>query len=80
MLALELERPLPPSSREERNTRVPEGYSLYLRTVRESSGNERPIYFFSKIVPASGEAATIPPGYEVVLNRKTGPTLRKRRF
>jgi hypothetical protein len=55
---------------------IPDGYSLYVREVPQSGGRSRPIYFFSKTTPMSGQPATVPEGYRVV-QRATGPRLER---
>jgi predicted flap endonuclease-1-like 5' DNA nuclease len=53
------------------------GYTLYRRDV-ETKGGSRPLYFFSKGQPRSGEAAALPEGHEVGVNDRTGlPFLRR---
>jgi predicted flap endonuclease-1-like 5' DNA nuclease len=53
------------------------GYTLYRREVETKAGS-RPLYFFSKGQPKSGEAAALPEGHEVGVNDRTGlPFLRR---
>lgn len=55
------------------------GYQLYERSVPESGGRARTVYFFARIPPASGRPARVPEGYEVV-RRSDGPVLRRKRW
>jgi predicted flap endonuclease-1-like 5' DNA nuclease len=53
------------------------GYTLYRREVEGKAG-ARPLYFFSKGEPKSGEPAQLPEGHEVGINKRTGlPFLRR---
>jgi predicted flap endonuclease-1-like 5' DNA nuclease len=53
------------------------GYTLYRRDVATKSGS-RPLYFFSKGQPRTGEASALPQGHEVGVNERTGvPFLRR---
>lgn len=52
------------------------GYTLYKRIVGEGD-HARPLYFFSKASPASGEPATLPPGHEVAQRKGGMPYLKK---
>ncbi len=54
-------------------------YTLYSRAVElKGGGGSRPIYFFAKGTPKSGAPSSLPKGYEVGVNERTGlPYLRK---
>jgi predicted flap endonuclease-1-like 5' DNA nuclease len=54
-----------------------DGYTLYRRAIETKAGS-RPLYFFSKGQPTSGEAVALPEGHEVGVNGRTGlPFLRR---
>lgn len=54
-----------------------DGYTLYRRDVETKAGS-RPLYFFSKGQPRTGEASPLPQGHEVGVNERTGlPFLRR---
>lgn len=53
------------------------GYTLFARTTPSKTGS-RTLYFFSKGTPKSGEPASLPQGYAVGSNGRTGlPFLRR---
>ena len=55
-------------------------YTLYKKEISTSKGKKRVIHFFSKKIPAEGEAIDIPEGYEVKENKRTGlPYLSKKK-
>ncbi|HEC94484.1 MAG TPA: hypothetical protein ENI45_00785 [Thermoplasmatales archaeon] len=57
---------------------VYQGYTLYKRMVKLLSGKWQVIYFFSKRLPKSGEPTSLPPGYKVGVNKRSGmPFLMK---
>ena len=47
-------------------------YSLYRKEIVLQSDNKRIIHFFSKEKPDEGEQVSLPDGYEVKINKKTG--------
>jgi len=54
------------------------GWNLYTRKVKLNGGREQTIYFFSRNEPKSGKPADMPPGYKVVITKRTGlPVLKK---
>ncbi|HET6399357.1 MAG TPA: hypothetical protein VFH47_07365 [Candidatus Thermoplasmatota archaeon] len=54
-------------------------YTLHAREVALKGGAKQVIYFFSRRTPKSGVPVELPPGYDVVVNKRTGlPYLRKR--
>ncbi len=56
-----------------------EEYTLYKKEIETSDGKKRTIHFFSKTPPEAAEAVSLPDGFEVKLNDKTGlPFLKKK--
>jgi APA family basic amino acid/polyamine antiporter len=54
------------------------GYTLYRRDIESKGGSTRPLYFFAKAQPKSGNPSALPAGYSVGTNDRTGlPFLRK---
>ncbi len=55
-------------------------YSLYKKRIRIGDKDMRTVHFFSKDVPEESEPATLPNGYSVQVNEKTGvPYIKKNR-
>jgi len=55
-------------------------YTLYRREVIRVGGKRTTIHFFSKEEPTLGKPATLPPGYRIAINKKTGiPYLKRKR-
>jgi hypothetical protein len=53
-------------------------YTLYKKDIQISEDKKRTVHFFSKEIPEDGDPATLPKGYEVKVNRKTGiPFIKK---
>ncbi|MFH1100933.1 MAG: hypothetical protein V1726_02710 [Methanobacteriota archaeon] len=56
-----------------------EDYRLYKKEIATLDGKLRTIHFFSKTTPHDGTPASLPEGFEVDVNKKTGlPYLRKK--
>jgi hypothetical protein len=56
-----------------------EGHTLYKKEIETSDGKKRTIHFFSKTPPEEAEPVSLPDGFEVKLNDKTGlPFLKKK--
>lgn len=53
-------------------------YTLYSRNVTLKNGGTRPIYFFAKSKPVSGNAIAKPTGFHVGVNERTGLPFLKR--
>jgi NAD-dependent DNA ligase len=55
-------------------------FVLYKKEVTLSPGTTRTIHFFSKEQPEEGTPTTLPDGYEIEVNKRTGvPYIRKKR-
>jgi hypothetical protein len=55
-------------------------YTLYGKEITNKNGKKRTVRFFSKGEPVDAEPITLPKGYEVKENKKTGvPYLRKKK-
>jgi len=55
-------------------------YTLYCKQMNTKKGKTRVIHFFSKEKPEEGEPVSLPEGYKVALNKKTGlPYLKKKK-
>jgi hypothetical protein len=55
------------------------GYNLYKKVIKINDEDNRIIHFFAKEPPETGEPTTLPKGYEVKINRRTGvPYIRKK--
>jgi hypothetical protein len=53
-------------------------YTLYTELVHLKNGRNQVIYFFSKHLPKSGTATTLPQGYHVEVSKRSGlPYLKK---
>lgn len=56
------------------------GYTLYRKEIILNDGSKRIIHFFSKEEPDEGEPSSLPEGYEIKMDKKTGiPFIRKKR-
>ena len=76
--------PLPEWSPSEENTNEPfkvGDYILYTKIVTLRGDRQQRIYFFSKKKRKDAAAIKKPPGYKVVINKRTGlPLLKKKTF
>lgn len=55
-------------------------YTLYCKQMNTKKGKTRVIHFFSKEKPDEGEPVSLPEGYKVAVNKKTGlPYLKKKK-
>ena len=55
------------------------GYVLYTKEIKWGGGKTRNIYYFAKGTPKSGAPCDLPEGYDVVVNKKTGLPVLKRK-
>jgi len=54
-------------------------YNLYKKEIQISNEKSRIVHFFSKTKPDDSESATLPDGYTVKINKKTGvPYIKKK--
>jgi hypothetical protein len=61
-----------------RNVCIYRGYTLYKRVIRKAGGKKTAIHFFSKEKPKVGDPISLPRGYRITVNKKTGvPYLKK---
>jgi len=54
-------------------------FTLYKREIVRVGGKKTTIHFFSKEKPAFGETASLPEGYRIAINRKTGSAYLKKK-
>lgn|GEM_PF-1602024 len=55
------------------------GYTLYSKERKNQDGTRSIIHFFTKTPPEKGHAISLPEGYRIALNKKTGvPYLKKK--
>ncbi len=53
-------------------------YTLYKRDTRKPDGKRSTIHFFTKSKSDKGHPSTLPEGYRIALNKKTGVPYRKK--
>ena len=57
-----------------------ESYTLYKQTTSKERGKKTTIHFFSKEKPADSVPTSLPDGYQIAVNKKTGvPYLKKKK-
>ncbi len=55
-------------------------YTLYKRDIRKPDGQRSTIHFFTKSKSSKGHPSTLPEGYRIAINKKTGvPFVKKKR-